>query len=183
MTEQEYQQMDDEEIATAYMKNLIAQLDELKNQDVIKFQLDLHDTIIRILMNVGGYLYDDDSKKLLRRKKPLMNSTGFLRVAEMLSHYLNKNTVLSYLSKGDIHRMMKHFIVEFYTECYHKMEDYAIDPDTLSLTVDSIANDIFITLKRAHDGRTHDSIQEYLKVQETLKQYQEEQKQGSIFDR
>jgi hypothetical protein len=173
---------DDDEVLNSYIKGLIAAIQQ--GEDVIKYQLNAREIILDIILNVGGFFRDPEKETLIRRKDANINSTGVLRVAEILNFYLNRNTFLSTLSKGEICRTMIALVINLDIEFMNKknMGKYGIDEDRIDLTLEGIEDDIFFALKRAYEGNTMKSIQEYLKVSEMLKAAKDEKKDKSIFD-
>lgn len=173
----------DDAVANALIKNMLIRSQEDAN--VIKWQLDVKQTIAHILMNAGGYHVIPDPKtkepQLYRRDKPSLNSTGLLRLAEILNTYLNKDVIQSNLTINEIKNMQLLFRRKIIIEFFTRSEEYEIDQAMFPMTINMIDDAVFTQLKRAYDDGTRKHLETYLRYEERIKDNNDNKKKKSLF--
>ena len=176
-----YESSNDDIVANQLMLDLARRAYQADKSNVIIYELDSSECLADILLNTGGYIYDQEHDKLFRRKDPSLNSKGLLRFKELLHGYVNKITVLTNFKKNEIIIQHKEFLIDLIIEFMEMREDYGIQLAMFSSTIDMIDNLVYANLKRAYEKGTLQHLEAVLSIQGRLQENTQEHKK-SIFE-
>lgn len=156
-----------------------------KDSETIKYRLNADDLISRIEHNLKGehwvteQITDNDGHPIYdKRGMPVMiehykkvgiakcNDYGAKALAGLVDMFVGKNTFLSDLTKeeiNDICRQLGHALIYVIEDRY---DDYGIDAKDMLQIVEPIVRLVFISLKRAEQGRERDAISQIHTINE-----------------
>jgi len=137
-------------------------------QDLIRFQLELNDTI----ENIEHYLRGDiptikERKKTWKPGTPedsLLNEKGINEILRILHTYLNKNTILSNLDELKINEICTVLGTEINDLIFMRYDEYGMDTKekrkSYPLLVYNITYPIYFTMRRALGGGERAGLKE-----------------------
>jgi len=139
-------------------------------QNTIQWQMDLSITVADILKNVSGMYYDKKTKQVFVYESSTLNSTGFLRLAEILHSYLNKDSISSNLQKKDLLNVLLPLSRDLKIEFYLNNVEYGLDMKRFMLFNHNVLDPIYLALTRALDDGTRKHNETAQKITETVTQ-------------
>lgn len=163
MDEQVKEKKSDDDIAKIMLLDLINKSNDNKNS--LQWQMDVGVTVKNILMSAGGYYWDSTTKTLVKCKESSLNSTGLLRLSEILNHYYNKDVIQSCTVMNEIISMVLNFVEDLTTEFYINKGKYGVDMIRFPLTISMLVDGLYLTLKRSYNDGTrvhNETIMKYV---------------------
>ena len=133
-------------------------------QDNVDKILDLDTVINRIITFLSGEVVLPDGRRI-RLHKPVIPEYGIGRVAKILQAYMHKGIILSDLSDSQISTMLEHLHKELVNDIFINREKYGLkDPQTASMLVEEIMDNIWATVMRARYGETARGLREVIRT-------------------
>lgn len=179
MSEYTEQELSDEQIAKKLVIDMIERRADQKN--TLQWQMDMSLTVANILMHTGGFYYNDKEKVIMTHQNASMNYTGVIRLAEILHGYLNKDTISSNLSMGEIRRIMLGLNKDVKLELYINRKKYGVDMQRFPVMVGFILNSVFLALKRAYNDGTRTYNSTLMRYYEQTRGTENKEGQGGLF--
>ena len=172
--EMEYLEQIEAELQAAQMQNrklTNAQLSLFgtpSDENLIKWQLDLREDLDRIYHLLKGHVLKEDEKGNIiyveqedDNLKPF-NETGVQLIMNVMSFYLNRNTILSNYDSETINWKVHDFGVELIDLIFNKYEEMGMDTEEkmkmYPMIVKELVDSIHSAYLRAYNGGERDSL-------------------------
>jgi len=144
-----------------------------QSEDLIKFQLELNSILEKIehmlrgdiitFKNGNRYYIKDKTKKM-----SLLNEYGVQLVMNILTNYLNRNTILANLKEEEIYQSIENFGKELADLFYMKYEQIGLDTvqkrQTFSMMITELTDIVRLAYSRAKNGLERISLREARQV-------------------
>jgi len=144
-----------------------------QSEDLIKFQLELNSILEKIehmlrgdvitFKNGNRYYMKDKTKKM-----SLLNEYGVQLVMNILTNYLNRNTILANLKEDEIYQSIENFGKELADLFYMKYEQMGLDTaqkrQTFTMMITELVDIVRLAYSRAKNGLERISLREARQV-------------------
>lgn len=162
--------MPNTQISQAYNNEVNAQL--------VKLLIDQREILIFIENDLKGKSIDLATGEYIQTTKPKMNDEGVREIINLLTVHIGGTTVLSTMSDEQIAIMCENLHDELAILFASNHLKYALKEEDMQITITKIMNMVFLSLKRATNNLTLNSITKT--TRESYIQGQNPQKKGIL---
>jgi len=153
-----------------------SQFETVSPDDLIKYQLELNSILERVEHLLRGDIVKFEKgnrfyTKDINKKFAILNEYGVQMVMNVLQFYLNRNTILSNLSKEEVYQIINNFGKELTDLFYMKYNEMGLDTEKkrqqFTMMIIELIDMVRNAYSRAIDGQERRGLREARQVHQT----------------